>query len=172
MDIAKYLQTLSSNTEKVVDLLHSSEATELNFKSQGRWNLLEIGEHLILTERVVCKLLFAPSDSRAGKEELHGEERLNRMLVGMRSRKIVTPEIFEPKGEIKDPGTFEKKFREQRQMIIDGIKTDRIKIDDRVQKHPVLGEMTISDWLYFLPQHAARHLEQMKDNLQLSRAGQ
>ena len=39
----------------------------------------------------------------------------------------------------------------------------QLVIDNRVHKHPSLGEMTVSDWLWFMIRHTERHLEQVKE---------
>lgn len=165
MDKEKYLSELDDNTSLIVALVEGCSPQELGYKSEGRWSILEIGEHLLIIERVISGLLFAPAGKTSEQDEIFGRERLTRILVGLRSRKIQAPDFFVPKGDVKDIGSFVRKFRDQRELIKNGLRTGRIKIDNRIQKHPVLGEMTIGDWLHFVPLHAARHLEQMKDNI-------
>ena len=95
-----------------------------------------------------------------------GNEKLQQILLAEQKAKVKAPEILEPKGIINDTSTFERLFSEQRNLIKQAIENAEIVIDNRLHKHPMLGEMTISDWLYFLIHHSQRHLEQIKERLE------
>lgn len=73
----------------------------------------------------------------------------------------MAPEALLPKGEVTDVDAFKKRFQEQRKELKEDIENGKLIIDNRTRKHPRLGEMTVSDWLYFLISHTERHVEQI-----------
>ena len=169
MDLKEYSEILDTNSLEFVALINSCNSLELNFKESNVWNILEIAEHVFLTDRLVLSLLFKPTEKKAEGEELLGYDKLNKILVQLRARRVSAPEIVHPKGQIMNAADFELTFLNQRNLLKTGIDSGKIKIDKRIYSHPFLGEMTIMDWLYFIPNHAQRHLEQIKDLLLLIR---
>ena len=120
-------------------------------------------EHIYLTDKIVIAIINRPTEKLHTDEEFIGNEKLKRWLVEKQAKKVKAPEMLEPKGDLKDVATFEKVFLAQRNLLKHQIEKGEIVIDNRIHKHPMLGEMTISDWLYFLIHHTQRHLEQAKE---------
>ena len=165
MDIQAYITLLNRNTGELLDLVRNRDEATLNHRSFNSWSVLQVLEHLIMTERYVYDLLSRPSDKKAATEELKGSERLNRIMVDMRERKAKAPDMLEPVGEISDLSTFNNTFLAGRKALTDALNNGKIIVDERVHTHPMLGDMTVSDWLHFLLSHARRHMEQIKDVL-------
>ncbi len=165
MDLKSYLQILKENSDSLNETLLTCTSEQLKFRKENSWNPLEIAEHILRTERLVLSFLLKPSESKSETEELLGFEKLNKLIVQFRARKVKAPEMLEPKGEFTDVKQFLKCFNEQRTLLKSALENDRIKTDNRIYKHPYLGEMTLRDWLYFIPLHAQRHLDQMKELL-------
>lgn len=88
---------------------------------------------------------------------------MQKILVEKRSRKITTPDVLQPKGEIKDLTTLVDMFVNQLETWKSDLSTGKISIDNRVHMHPIMGKMTIVDWLNFTVHHTQRHIEQIKD---------
>lgn len=156
---------LDANSENITALVLSIDEHKAQLRVPGKWNILEILEHVYLTEKLVYALLSRPSRMMADVSEKVGNEKLERVLVGLRKRRVQAPDIVHPKGDIKSPGDFLSKLNEQRLLLKNDLLSGRIIIDNRVQNHPLLGEMTITDWLNFIIHHCNRHLEQIKDTL-------
>jgi hypothetical protein len=85
--------------------------------------------------------------------------------VSQRSHKIKAPETFQPKGKLKSVAEFETTLKKMRETLRDNIESGKLIVDDRIFKHPTLGEMTVTDWLHFIPLHASRHMDQIRDIL-------
>jgi hypothetical protein len=170
MDLKKYSEILDNNSSEFIELINSCNLGELNFKETNVWNVLEIAEHVFLTDRLVLSLISWASERKAESEELIGFDKLNKILVQLRGRKVSAPEIVHPKGNIRSAADFERMFLDQRNLLKANIVSGKIIVDNRIYAHPFLGEMTIRDWFYFIPNHAQRHLEQMKDLLSLIRS--
>lgn len=84
-------------------------------------------------------------------------------MVEQRLKKIASPDMLKAKGEIKSPTGLVGMLVGQRNTWKSALLTDKIIIDNRVHKHPFLGEMTIYDWINFTIYHTQRHIEQMKE---------
>lgn len=165
MNITERLTLLDINTSETLKLAKGFTRAQLLLKKQGGWSIIEILEHIVIVEGGCYKLLTKNSESVAETVELFGHEKLNKLLIERRERKVQAPEGLHPKGAIKDVASFEQQFLLQRNFLKQNIDNKKIIVDKRTHKHPFLGDMTISDWLHFVPMHTQRHLEQIKDIL-------
>lgn len=163
MEINEYIKQLDANTESLVGILASLDAEGLTKRINGGWNPLEIAEHLAVTERGIIMMLQRPSEARSDNTELFGAEKLNKMLVEMRSRKVVAPEGLHPKGRYVDAAGVTEALTAQRLKLKEALSEGKVAVDNRTFMHPRLGEMTVSDWLNFIVSHAYRHIAQIKD---------
>lgn len=160
-----YIQNLQNNASEIFEVLDQCSSELLSKKEGAAWSIVEILEHIFLTERLVYVMLLRPSAKEAEQEEVIGQEKLQKLIVNLRARKLKAPDSLEPKGKIKTKEEFIKLFSEQRASLMQDVESDKIKISSASYVHPFLGEMTIRDWLHFIPLHSKRHLEQIKDLL-------
>ena len=165
MEIAGYITMLNRNTGELLNLVRNHDDDTLNHKSFNSWSILQVLEHLLITERYVLDLLTKPGEKVADTHELHGSDRLHRILVDLRGRRVKAPDMLEPRGNMSDLNEFTTEFLKIRTGLATDLENGKIVIDTRVHSHPVLGEMTVSDWLHFLISHARRHMEQIRDIL-------
>jgi len=173
MDLNAYFAQLDEHTAATVNLARSLPADQLDVKPDGRWSLLEILEHIGLTERMVMTFLGRPSEQYSDKAENLGRDKLHRATVERRlAFKVEAPEWLRPRGQVTDIATFEQVFTSQRQQFRENLANGTIPVDNRVYKHPVLGDLTVSDWLHFLICHTQRHLDQIRDRLTETTADQ
>jgi hypothetical protein len=165
MDIPVYIQTLDNHTAATLDFLKKSRPDTHLKGENDSWTGLQVLEHICITEKVVSKLVAKPSEQIHESAELFGAGKLNHLVVAKRAFKVKAPEMLNPKGDIKDLEAFEQVFTKQRNELKQGIIQGNISVDNRIHKHPYLGEMTISDWLHFMISHTQRHIEQIQDHL-------
>jgi hypothetical protein len=165
MSDTDYISFLDNNTDETLSLAKSCSSVQLSLKKDGKWSIMEILEHIVIVDKICYLMLQRPADKVVESLDLFGREKLAKIMVVQRDRKVQAPEQLNPKGDIKDIMSFEKVFLEQRNMLKQAIETNKIMVDTRTHKHPFLGEMTIKDWLNFIPLHTKRHLEQIKDIL-------
>lgn len=163
LDIPSYITLLNRNTGELLDLVRNHDESTLHHRSFNSWSILQVLEHILITERYVFQLLFTPTERRAAERELKGGEKLERLLVDMRGRKVKAPDMLEPKGDIADLAAFNSEFLKGRSDLVAALENGEIVVDERMHAHPVLGDMTVSDWLHFLISHARRHMEQVRD---------
>ena len=165
MNIQEYFLKLDDNAAETLDAAMLFSQTQLQEKPEGKWSVLEILEHILLTEKLIHKIVQMPTDAKASTDELLSESKMQHLLIEKRAIKIEAPEFLHPKGNIKEVEDFKKAFLERRNLLKEQINNHQIVIDNRVQKHPTLGEMTITDWLHFMPLHTQRHVIQIKERL-------
>ncbi len=162
MNIIDYFKKLDDNTEETLSQAKSYSAEQLAFKGEGNWTVMQLLEHIVLTEKVCLFILLRPTDKLAATSEIFGQKKLDAFLLNPNGPKFNAPEMLQPKGDIQDVATFEKDFVAERNLLKQKIEAGEIVIDNHTHKHPALGEMTISDWLYFDILHTQRHLAQIK----------
>jgi hypothetical protein len=163
LEIPAYITLLNRNTGELLDLVRNRDEATLTHRSFNSWSVLQVLEHLLITEKYVCDLLRLPGEKLAQGLELKGGEKLERILVDLRGRKVKAPDMLEPRGDIDDLRTFTASFLQNREGLVRALEGGEIVVDERVHAHPMLGDMTVSDWLHFLVSHARRHMEQIRD---------
>jgi hypothetical protein len=168
MNIASYIQELESNSNSLLALLHTISAEKLNEKPENEWRILEIIEHIYRADRTFIQVISQKAEKHHDTEELRGSEKIERLLVGMRSRKVKAPDFLEPKGKFKSVSEFEEVFLRQRNSLKTYLESGTISDFTALFPHPFLGELTVTDWLYVVLHHTSRHREQIKDRLSLS----
>ena len=166
MEFNTYFQALDNNTDSTLQLAKSFPSALITVSTNDKWSILQILEHICMTEKLICGIVSKSSDKSAETNELLGNDKIKKLVVEKREYKVIAPDILFPKGDMRDLKDFEKVFLEQRNLLKQDIQTGKLLIDNRIHKHPMLGEMTIKDWLNFLIHHTQRHLEQIKDKLE------
>lgn len=165
MSLIDFIVKLDSNTEAILSIIDPCTEQELLFKQGDAWNVIEIVDHLCITERLLLIRLQQASDDIHSEAYFFGESKISQIMVQQRSHKIVAPERVNPNVLHQSSSIIRSKFAKQRQQIKEAFVNGRIKQDNRIFNHPILGPMTVSDWLWFLIAHAERHRFQMLDCL-------
>ncbi len=166
MDIVKYYNRLNENNKNLIETIDGIAEEKLSIKDNvNEWSVYEILEHIYLTDKIISKLISTPSKNQSDTNEIIGSEELEDVLIGKKSPKVKTPEMLSPKGIINNIQDFKNIFLEQRNLLKMNLESGKIKIDNRIFKHPYLGEMTIEDWLNFIIFHTKRHIKQIVEKV-------
>lgn len=139
MTPTSFIQNLDENTHKVLALLETIPEQEITVNYADKWGIAEQLEHIYLTEKLVLFIVSRPTDRVSEQAELVGNEKLERVIVGLRAKKIEAPERLKPKGEITTVAAFKQVFLQNRAVLKEGLGSGKIAIDGRKQNHPVLG---------------------------------
>jgi uncharacterized damage-inducible protein DinB len=164
MDLITYIESLEINSNNLLQQVKPCSISQLTFKKNESWSIMEILEHICITDRVVYSLVSRPSTNIHDSEQIIGLERFKN-FGSNRERKVPAPGLLQPKGKITDLEQFEHIFITQRNSLKEELLNHTIRVDNRTHKHPLMGEMTITDWLYFMVYHSQRHLGQIKELL-------
>ena len=165
MDQSAYLDLLSRTEQETLAIVARMDEEALRQHAEGQWSPLQVLEHCCLTEALVQGLLQRPSAEQHETDTVHGSDKLYHLMVNKRNIKIQAPERLHPKGAFAGRADFEERFRTQRASLRDALEGGTLPLDNRLYPHPVLGNMTASDWLYFLVHHTQRHLEELKERI-------
>jgi quinol monooxygenase YgiN len=165
MDINDFALKLKSTETELLKTIKPCTLQQLTLKQRNGWSILEIIEHIYLTENVIYEITLKPSAHTSVSKEIIGANQIKGKLLEQRKQKIETLESLKPIGGFSNLETAENTFLKLREKFKTELQSGKICIDNRIFKHPFLGDMTISDWLNFLIYHTQRHIEQIKDNL-------
>lgn len=132
-----------------------------------KWTIAQIVEHLSMVEygmtRISAKLLRAAES--AGKKS-DGRVRLSedfiRKMDGIRAQKLEAPEMVRPSGKQTIQESLAKMEENRRRLYELKPLFEQFECADFKFPHPILGELTATEWLALIGGHEARHLEQIK----------
>ena len=166
MDIASYIQSLDDTTAETLTLLRNYSEQQLAYKEGVRWSIMEVLEHICITEKIVCRMLTRESDTEAATAELFDPSKLKYLVVENRqNRQLSAPEMLHPKGTFTSFADFENAFTAQRNALKQQLTSGELLVTKKTYKHPYLGDMTVTDWLNFLPLHTQRHIEEIRERM-------
>lgn len=160
----KYINDLDHNTEKLIETVKDYSIEDLTAKNSDKWSILEVLEHIYITDKVIYSIVSKPSDKESKTKEIIGVNKLESILVGQINKKLQSPDLLRPKGHFQNLADFNSAFTTLRSSIKKDLITMKIKVDNRIHNHFLLGEMTITDWLNFILLHTERHLKQIEGN--------
>jgi DinB family protein len=153
-------------------LLAAVEAVPANQRdrrpAEGVWSVAEVLEHLCRTERGVASLVARRlADACAAGLECEGEVgsvlgALDRYRIPQTGRRVPAPEPVRPTGTWSwSEGVMRlAASREALERAVapgDGLALDRV-----VHPHPMLGPLSLYQWILFVGQHEARHAAQVR----------
>src|SRR5262249_19103618 len=140
--------------------------------ASGGWSIEQILEHITLTNHFLLLVIRrwtgkAVRKSQRGEPITEGESDLAGLdVIGRRgSFNWVRPEHMEPTGGPTSPevrSTMQQQLVECQELLTrmgngeGSLCTVRMSVND-------LGKIDLYQWLYFLAQHARRHLHQMEE---------
>lgn len=156
---------IEENTKTIVSYLKLIEENLfINKKDEHNWSVMETLEHLYITEIGILRIIqqqssFEENYKRNLNDKILTEISANRIL------KIDAPSAVKPKGRFKGKLQALEMWEKNRLTIIDKVE-HQVVFDDKTYVHPLLGEMTKTDWLLFMVSHAERHLSQMKNSIE------
>lgn len=137
---------------------------QVHKKSGEAWSPAEVLEHIALVEMGVSyrlKTAVVPIDA----SEKLGAGKLAHVLVTRRDVKVNAPDNTKPKNTWATWEETLQVFAKSRRQLLEDVENGTIKPVSMGMVHPRLGEMSVTDWLYFLHSHAERHWHQLQETL-------
>ncbi len=159
-------EKIKVTTDKLTGLIDQSNPQELLYKpSVESWSVLECAEHIHLVNSGIAGILQtpAPETNENMLSELFGEGKLNHLLVTKRALKQPAPDSMLPRGIFKNAEDAKKAIHKDIHAILHLLNTKDFSQETFIIHHFRLGNMTKTDWIYFLIAHTERHLFQIEE---------
>jgi hypothetical protein len=165
--IPAYIAELDKYTALLIDTLSSVNKVAFTTKpNEDTWSIQEIADHVnMLESRIVA--IFNTATTPTENIFVIGNDKLARILINMRARKVQAPSIVMPTNNSSAVvQTYIDVIKNNRQSIKDGLLNGTMVVTQHSTAHPYLGELSKADWLYFIVYHAERHRLQIEDLLE------
>ncbi len=163
------LPDLQSSRDTLLAICASLSAeVALRQPSDASWSIAAIVEHLAISERrALVGMKRTATQSPANPESLEQTKAVQSILdqhIAVATRKAIAPEATQPINA-SWPGSLES-FLEIRQQTLDFLQTYGDKLGAYTMQHPLLGTMTLVQWLQFTAAHTVRHTTQIRHLLE------
>jgi DinB superfamily len=159
---AKVIKLLNDSYKDTLEALESLSDEQLKYKAAPeRWSVLEVAEHIMLTEGILYgameKALASKPDSEWETKTKGKTEFLEKALVN-RTTKAQAPESIVPTGKLSSVEVIAR-LKESRAKTIKFAEETQLPLKMHTLDHPfpVFGTLNAYQWLIYIPLHNIRH---------------
>ncbi|MCD7035857.1 DinB family protein [Metabacillus sp. GX 13764] len=146
--------------EELLNELEEIPAEKFKEKpSSTEWSPSELADHLQKIEHVMTNTL---KKIAANAEEKSLPEK-NLEIITDRSNKREAPESVAPSEELMDKEHAITSLTEARRDLMTFADLIEYDLTERALKHPVMGELSVKQWIEFIGYHEERHLKQLRE---------
>lgn len=157
-----------SQCQELKDLLDPLDEASLHYKKdENTWSIMEIAEHLLIVETAIARIIGNNKGAQQKKERFLTTDKIVSFTEN-RERKFMAPEAIRPKGMVSDINTALTMISENRRRLQSAIEMDQIDWHTEAPPHPFAGPLSKKDWLDFMPAHMQRHIDQIKEVIQMA----
>lgn len=162
------LSALHATRKQVIDTVSGLSEAQLKWKpAPNVWSVMEIAEHIEITEETLPQTVAAAMKSPAAPEKKKPDPRQTDYAlmknVPVRSEKQHAPESIQPKGRFKNSAGLLQAFRAARDKNIAYVRETKDDLRDHFATHPALGDLDGLQWCILIAAHSERHVNQMKE---------
>lgn len=140
-----------------------SDAQWCHRRSDGRWSVADVVEHLAMVEAGVPRFVQTQLLSSAPVEPNRTRDARIRSLSVNRSRAVEAPERVRPCGQWPTGPEALEAFSGLRRKLIDYVHSTPDDLRHHAGPHPMLGSLDGYQWLLFLAAHTERHAAQIEE---------
>jgi uncharacterized damage-inducible protein DinB len=131
-----------------------------------RWSVADCLEHIVLAEKGLFDM-----EQNAMKQSANPDKRKDikvkdedlAKMIGDRSKKAKAPETMQPKGTFATTAEAVQAFTDQRDKIIDYVKTTNDDLRNHVVDMPMGSPMDAYQILILIASHSGRHTKQLEE---------
>ncbi len=168
------MSELHATRKQLLDAVNGLTDAQLKWKAAPeKWSVLEVAEHLAVTEQevfgMVAQSLKGPGDAEKRVGIKVKDEDILRMVPD-RSRKFQAPETIRPTGRWKTIGDLLQEFKARRDRTIEFVEKTPADLRNYVLPHPAFGPIDAYQWMLLLAGHTERHVKQIREALEEQRA--
>ncbi len=164
------LSALHASRKLMLDTISGLSEAQLKWKpAPNAWSIMEIAEHIEVTEEALPQRVAAAMKAPATPEKKKADPRQTDYAimknVPLREKKLQAPESIQPKGRFTRIADIEKAFRSARDRNITYIRETKDDLRDHFSPNPAFGDLDGLQWYIFMAAHTERHVNQMKEVL-------
>ena len=159
IDKDQVINDLDRSTNELIIQLEKCNDIDFNTSPEANcWSSAQIAEHILLLETSVNRVM---------EKSINTERQVDMKLASLRSglenpvKKYEAPEFIHPTSKTKSKTELINGIIAQREILKQIIRTTDLT-HTLIYKHPVIGDMTRLEWIYFNIHHAARHVRQIE----------
>jgi len=155
----------SEALSEIEGALRSMTPAQLGFHpTPGAWSIAEIVEHLAIVETGQLRMLgsLIEKAERGGKGPAPVNVELDDRYRDSANGRIETREQSKPTGSVPAADSLAGLRTLQAELVGLRPRLDRVDINAVRFQHPVLGDLTLGQWVAFVGVHEERHLRQMR----------
>jgi hypothetical protein len=163
--LARRFEAIESQRWSLLEVLGDLAAEDLERKpTPASWSIAEVVEHLVIAEELTLKALERgprPGDKRGSAAVARAKLLLTGIAFRLPLRLKVPAERLRPTGTAKFP-ELAARWGEVRGRLAGMLESADGKPDARGLRHPILGWLTIRQWIDFVEMHTRHHLAQVR----------
>ena len=159
MQKEELLSEINSSTSQLIETLLKVNEEDFNKKnSPESWSVADVAEHLLILETNVN---FAMQKTHATERPANLKIEAMKLGLADMERKFMAPDFVKPTWQLKQKNVLITELKKQRDILNQIILTKELA-ETSDFKHPVIGSMTILEWVHFNIFHTQRHIKQIK----------
>ncbi|WP_409305040.1 DinB family protein [Peribacillus sp. SCS-155] len=147
--------------EEVLQAVMGLSDEGLNVKlEEGKWTIMQVLEHLYLTERTITNMISHQLVNGGSKKV--SDKPIE--LTVVRTTKAQSPSFMVPSEDFMTLEEMKNKLSKSREAFSNVVNTaDPTLLEQRSYVHPVFGELSLKQWIPFVGLHEKRHLAQIEE---------
>jgi DinB superfamily len=165
---SKVIKYLNDSQKETLDALETLSDEQLNFReAPGRWSVLEVAEHIMLSETLIFSRFEKALADKLNPEwetKTKGKTEFLEKALLNRQGKAQAPEMLVPSGKISRAELIAKYKESRAKTLKFAQETDLpLKVHTADHPFPVFGTLNAYNWLIYVPLHNMRHNQQIAE---------
>lgn len=162
---AAFVQSWKEMRKEVMEILSSIQERDFHSAADRGWNAAEIAEHLYKTQWNLARMIPVILSGKIGLDKDHVQKvdysKTYEHIAKAKGHK--NPESVAPSNTLSKEETISSldKAMEKLEKNLTGVEMDALRA--RGVDHPLLGPLSLADWLWALILHEQAHLIVMKE---------
>lgn len=162
------LSALHASRKLMLDTVSGLSEAQLKWKpAPNVWSVMEIAEHIEISEETLAQIAATAMKTPATPEKKQADPRQTDYAlmknVPARANKAQAPEVLQPKSSFTNTADLIKAFRTARDRNITYVRETQDDLRSHFSKHPSIGELDSLQWYILIAAHTERHVSQMKE---------
>lgn len=162
------MSALHASRKYFLDTVAGLSEAQMKWKpGPDSWSVAEVGEHIVLSERLFPSLVQQSLKTPATPEKKQADPRQMdyRLMkdVPARAKKGDAPEMLKPQGKFASKTALVESFVAERDRNLGYVRTTQDPLRVHFTAHPSLGELDALQWYILMAAHSERHVNQMRE---------